>query len=48
MRDGSHIEAKINQGVRQGCNLSPALFDLYLEEAITQTAQGFYVSGYEG
>jgi hypothetical protein len=24
------------------------LFDLYLEEAITQTAQGFYVSGYEG
>jgi hypothetical protein len=34
MGDGSHLEAKINKGIRQGCNLSPSLFNIYLKEAI--------------
>jgi hypothetical protein len=34
MRDGSRIEAKISEGVKQGCSLSPALFNMCLEEAI--------------
>jgi hypothetical protein len=36
MRGGSCIEANINKGVRQGCNFSPALFNVYLEEAIRE------------
>jgi hypothetical protein len=44
MRDGSRIEAKINQGVRQGCNLLPALFTMYLEEVIRE-AQNVRLNG---
>jgi hypothetical protein len=36
MGDGSHEEAKINKGIRKGCNLSPAMFNIYLEEAIRE------------
>jgi hypothetical protein len=36
MGNVSHIEAKINKGIRQGCNLSHALFNIYLEEAIRE------------
>ena len=39
MRDGRHIEAQINKGVRQGCNLSPALFNIYMEEAIREAQE---------
>jgi hypothetical protein len=31
-----NIEAKINKGVGQGCDLSPALFNMYMEEAIKE------------
>jgi hypothetical protein len=36
MGDGSHIEAKINKEIGQGCNLSPSMFSIYLEEAISE------------
>ena len=29
-------EAQIRKGVRQGCNLSPAIFNAYIEEAMTE------------
>jgi hypothetical protein len=50
-RDGSHIEAKINKGVRHRCNLSPALFNVYLEEAIREAQEiglkGIKINGEE-
>jgi hypothetical protein len=33
---GINIEAKINIGVRQGCNRPPALFHMYMEGAIKE------------
>jgi hypothetical protein len=44
MRDGSHIEAKINKRVRKGCNLLPSFFNMYLEEAIRE-AQDIILNG---
>jgi hypothetical protein len=39
MRDESRIEAKVNKGVRQGCSLSPAFFNMYLEEAMREAQE---------
>jgi hypothetical protein len=36
LQEGKHIEAKISEGVRQGCNLSPILLNMYMEEAIKE------------
>ena len=33
---GKRGEARIGKGVRQGCSLSPPLFNLYSEEAINE------------
>jgi GTP-dependent phosphoenolpyruvate carboxykinase len=48
MKEGRNIEAKINKGVRQGCNLSPAIFNMYMEGAIKEIEkQGIKVNGEE-
>jgi len=35
-KGNNQVEAKIVKGVRQGCNLSPTLFNLYIEEALKE------------
>jgi hypothetical protein len=35
----SHIKAKIKKEIRQGCNLSPALFNIYLEKIIREAQE---------
>ena len=38
--DNEEGESKIGKGVRQGCSLSPIIFNLYIEEAIRQVKEG--------
>lgn len=33
-KGNNQVEAKIAKNVRQGCNLSPTLFNLYIEETL--------------
>jgi len=35
-KGNNQVEAKIAKGVKQGCNLSPTLFNLYTEEALKE------------
>lgn len=47
--DGKEEIAKIKKGVRQGCNLSPMLFNLYIEEVMKElrieVKQGVRIGG---
>lgn len=35
-KGNNQVEANISKGVKQGCNLSPTLFNLYIEEALKE------------
>lgn len=39
----SQKETKIRKGVRQGCTLSPSLFNLYIHEAINKVREEIVV-----
>ena len=38
--DNCEEEAKIRKGVRQGCSLSPIIFNMYIEEAMNKVKEG--------
>jgi len=48
-KDGKEEIAKIKKGARQGCNLSPMLFNLYIEEVMKElrieVKQGVRIGG---